>query len=55
MIGAGRGVNQEGEPQGRPVAWLYRLNQRAVFERQTHAYQRAVIASDAPGTQGMSH
>lgn len=55
MIDAGRGVNQESEPQGRPVAWLDRLNQRAVFERQTHAYQRVVIASDAPATQGMSH
>jgi len=55
LIDASLGVNQDGEPQSRPVAWLDRLNQRAVFERQTHAYQRAVIASDAPGTQGMSH
>ncbi|HET9917014.1 MAG TPA: hypothetical protein VFQ89_07890 [Candidatus Binatia bacterium] len=55
MIGAGRGVNQEGEPQSRPVAWLDRLSPRAVFERRTDAYQRVVIASDAPATQGMSH
>ena len=32
IIGAGRGVNQEGELQGMPVAWLDRLNHHAAFD-----------------------
>ncbi len=32
IISAGRSVNQEGELQGMPVAWLDRLNQVAVFD-----------------------
>jgi len=32
IIAAGCGVNQEGELQGMPVAWLDRLNQNAAFD-----------------------
>ena len=58
IIGAGCAVDPQGKLLGMPTPWLDRLNQQPVFQLQTHAYQRAVSASDAtdaPVTQGTSH